>query len=81
MGIHPNVNSLTVEVLEEYLDIAKHCIATKKGDGGIYGYPATLLLFCVIDALGNCLISGKEPFRVLKEAPFNCKLTIRQIKT
>jgi hypothetical protein len=80
MAIHPNTNSLTIEVIEEYLDIAKLCIATKKSDGGIYGYPATLLLFCVIDALGNCLISGKEPFRVLKGAPFNCDLTDSQIK-
>ncbi|HTU45708.1 MAG TPA: hypothetical protein VMF91_11635 [Bryobacteraceae bacterium] len=80
MAIHLNANSLTVEVIEEYLDTAKLCIATKKQDGGIYGYPATLLLFCVINALGSSLIAGKEPFRVLNEAPFNCGLDNRQVK-
>lgn len=80
MAIHPNANSLTAEVIEEYLDIANLCIATTKQDGGIYGYPATLLLLCVINALGSSLIVGNEPFRVLKEAPFNCRLDNRQIK-
>lgn len=80
MAIHLNANSLTTEVIEEYLDIAKLCIATKKQDGGIYGYPATLLLFCVINALGSSLIAGNEPFRILKQAPFNCGLDDRQVK-
>lgn len=80
MAVHPNATSLTVEVIEEYLDIAKMCIATRKPDGGIYGYPATLLLFCVINALGNSLIGGNEPFRLLKQAPFKCGLDDRQVK-
>jgi len=80
MAIHPDANSLTAEVIEEYLNIANLCIATKKQDGGIYGYPATLLLFCVINALGYSLIAGNEPFRVLKEVPFNCTLDNRQVK-
>jgi hypothetical protein len=80
MAIHPNTSSLTVEVIEEYLDIVNLCIATKKQNGGIYGYSTTLLLFCVINALGSSLIAGKEPFRVLKQAPFNCQLNDHQIK-
>jgi hypothetical protein len=80
MAIHPDASSLTAEAVEEYLDIAKLCITTKKQDGGIYGYPATLLLFCVIEALGNSLIADNEPFRVLKRAPFNCPLNDRQVK-
>ena len=80
MAIHQNANSLTIEVIEEYLDIANMCIATKKQDGGIYGYPATLLLFSVINAVGSSLIAVNEPFRVLKEAPFNCSLEDRQVK-
>jgi hypothetical protein len=80
MAIHLNANSLTAEVIEEYLDIAKLCIATKKQDGGIYGYPATLLLFCVIEALGRSLTAGKEPFRVLNGTPFNCRLNNTQVK-
>ncbi len=80
MAIHPNANSITVEVIEEYLDIAKLCIATKKYDGGIYGYPATLLLFCVINALGESLCRGNEPFQVLMQPPFNSNLSRDQIK-
>jgi hypothetical protein len=80
MAIHSNTNSLTAEVIEEYLSIAKLCITTKKQDGGIYGYPATLLLFCIIEALGRNLIVGKEPFRILKASPFNCKLNNHQVK-
>jgi hypothetical protein len=80
MAIHTNSNSLTAEVIEEYLNIANLCIATKKQDGGIYGYPATLPLFCVINAIGSSLIAGNEPFHVLKQAPFNCGLDDREIK-
>jgi hypothetical protein len=67
-------------VIEEYLDIANLCITMKKQDAGIYGYPATLLLFCAINALGSSLIAGNEPFRILNEAPFNCGLDNRQVK-
>ncbi|SPE17480.1 hypothetical protein SBA5_100078 [Candidatus Sulfotelmatomonas gaucii] len=81
MSIHLNLNSLTVEAIEEYLAITKYCVETRKNGGGIYGYPATLLLFCVIDAIGNGKRAGKEPFRILKEAPFNCRLNDAQIKT
>jgi hypothetical protein len=80
MAIHPNSNSLTVEVIEEYLDIANLCIITKKPDGGIYGYPATLLLFCVIEALGTRLHKDKNPFQVLREPPFSCTLSFDQVK-
>jgi hypothetical protein len=80
MAIHSNVNSLTIEAIEEYLDIAKLCISSRKQDGGIYGYPATLLLFSVINAIGKSQIAGNEPFRVLQENPFNCQLNDRQIK-
>jgi hypothetical protein len=80
MAIHPNTNSLTVEVIEEYLDVAKMCIDARKPDGGIYGYPATLLLFCVINALGANLLKSNEPFQVLMHEPFNCKLSNGQVK-
>jgi len=83
MAIHPDANGLTVEAVEEYLEIAKLCITATKQDGGIYGYPATLLLLCVVDALGRSLLEGRErrePFRVLNQAPFNCGIKVAQIK-
>lgn len=80
MSLHSNVNSLTIEAVQEYLDVAEHCVRNKKGDGGIYGYPATLLLFCVINAIGESTIEGNEPFRVLKAEPFNLSLSDTQVK-
>lgn len=42
---------MSVEGIEEYLAVAHHCITTRKANGGIYGFPAVLLLFCIVDAL------------------------------
>ena len=53
------------------------CIDARKQDGGIYGYPATLLLFCAFNALGASLLRGKGPFQVLMQPPFNGNLTNR----
>jgi hypothetical protein len=51
------------------------------------GYPATLLLFCVVDALGGYLSLNKkngiltgEPFGVLNHRCFGLTLTTDQIK-
>lgn len=44
---------MAIEAIEEYLAIAEHCVTSDKGNGGIYGYPAVLLLLCVVDALSN----------------------------
>jgi len=43
-------------VIEEYLTTAKMCIDTPKPGGGFLGYPATLLLLCVVDSIGNALL-------------------------
>jgi hypothetical protein len=80
VAIHPSVSSLTVEAIEEYLDVAKYCVDNKKPDGGIYGYPAVLLLFCIVNAIGRSLNHGKAPFRILKTEPFSCRLSDPQIK-
>ncbi len=53
MAIRSDLRSMSVEAIEEYLAIAKHCVSTRKSNGGLYGYPAVLLLCCIIDALGN----------------------------
>jgi len=93
MGQHTQPWELAQEAVEEYLAVARSCVASTKPDGGIYGYPATLLLFCVVNALGNYLrgdhvvIDGKaeeitkgEPFRVLNHPLFGLKLHREQIK-
>ena len=69
-----------IEAVEEYLSVAEWCISNNKADGGIYGYPAATLLFCVVNAIGSCLRRDNEPFRVLSGEPFNLKLNDKEIK-
>jgi hypothetical protein len=42
---------MSVEGIEECLAIAEHSVTARKTNGGIYGFPAVLLLFCIVDAL------------------------------
>lgn len=51
MAVHPDLQSMNVEAIEEYIAVAEYCVNTTKENGGIYGFPAMLLLFCVVDAL------------------------------
>jgi hypothetical protein len=54
MALASSLRDLGTEAIEEYLDIADYCVRTRKGSGsGIYGYPAALLLLCVVDAIGQ----------------------------
>jgi hypothetical protein len=81
MAQHPNSESLTIEVVEEYLATAKYCLDFVKPEtGGCLGYPATLLLFCVINTMGGYMIREKEPFRVLNTQLFGLNLNPAQIK-
>jgi hypothetical protein len=80
MAIHADSQSMMIEAVQEHLSVAEWCISNYKADGGIYGYSAALLLFCVVDAIGHCLRPGNEPFRVLSADPFNLKLGIEEIK-
>ena len=63
MAAHSNPRSMSIEAIDEYLAIAEHCISTRKTNGGVYGYPAVLLLFCIIDALGNYVGHAKNTLR------------------
>jgi hypothetical protein len=82
MAIHQKLDDLAAEVVEEYLLAAEQCMAFRKqSDGGRLGYPAALLLFCVIEALAHSRKPKTgEPFRFLTEQPFNLNLTAPQIK-
>jgi hypothetical protein len=93
MAIHKHLSTLAVEAIDEYLHIARQCAEQLKAGGGIFGYPAALLLLCVVNALGTYLrneevvIDGKkqritegEPFRVLNHSILNQNLTMTQIK-
>ncbi len=67
MAIHNDLPSMSREVIEEYLAIANYCVATRKSDGGVYGYPAVLLLLCVVDALSNYAGNSENSFLAMKD--------------
>jgi len=94
MAIHPNLWELSKEAIEEYLLTIKGCLNHRKSDGGCLGYPATLLMLCLVGVFGSFLqndeviIDGKnqrvtkgEPFRVLNHSIFGLSLTNSEIKT
>jgi len=64
VALNHELRDLFVEAINEYLDIAELCIERRKPEGGCFGYPATLLLFCTIDAMGRNLV--REEKRKLK---------------
>ena len=78
MGVHNDLPSMSREAIEEYLAIAHHCVTTNKSDGGLYGYPAALLLFSVVDALSNYARHPKHSFGAMKS--ILPKLSDRQIR-
>lgn len=93
MTLHKSMASMASEVIGEYIRASQFCLEFRKLDGGCLGYPATLLLLCVTNALGSYLsgeavtIEGKsqkitqgEPFRVLNHQLFGLQLTHKQIK-
>jgi hypothetical protein len=50
-----------VVAIEEHLGTVRWCLdRSQHGDNRIKGYSAALLLFCVIDAMGNGLLPPKS---------------------
>lgn len=82
MALHGSLEDLNHEIIEEYLATVKICLAHTKGDGGILGYSATLLLLCITDAIGHGLLEkgGATRLEVLKRPPFSTNLTDNQIQ-
>jgi hypothetical protein len=93
MTLHKSMASMASEGIEEFLRASQFCLGFKKPDGGVLGYPATLLLLSIINAFGSYLtgetvaIEGKsqkitkgEPFRILNHNLLGLRLSHRQIK-
>jgi hypothetical protein len=91
MAVHSRLEAMAVDAINEYLEASASCLNATKPDGGCLGYPATLLLFCVTNALGVYLASdavmidgrphklSRGPFRVLNHQCFGLSLTGKQI--
>ena len=84
---------MAIEAISEYLQASAVCLSVLKPDGGCLGYPATLLLFCAVNAMGVCLagetvtidgdpqrIATKQPFRIFNHECFGLELSELQIK-
>ncbi len=68
MAIHKDTSSMLRESLQEYLKVAEYCIQFRKdpkewGEGGCYGYPAAVMLFCILDTIGS-YHHGRKEFKV-----------------
>jgi hypothetical protein len=55
MAEHRYSWELAEEAIEEYLAATRDCLGHAKPDGGVLGYPAALLLLCIVNALGTYL--------------------------
>jgi hypothetical protein len=87
MASHIEAAGVSIEAIDEYLRASELCLNFRKSDGGCLGYPATLLLFCVVDAIGGYLAVEKhngvpkgETFFVLNHTSFGLNLKTIQIK-
>lgn len=80
MAIHRNLETLSGEVLDEYLAVANRSITERKPDGGIYGYPAVLLLFCIVDGLSTHLSKKAHSFLAFNDPCFGLALSEPQLK-
>jgi hypothetical protein len=93
MAIHEKLRTMAMEAIDEYLQASKLCLERRKPDNGCLGYPSTLLLFCVVNALGTYLVGDSieiekrlqkitrgEPFRVLNHVCFGLTLSNKEIR-
>jgi len=80
MAAHLNSADLSAEVIDEYIELARLGLDFQKPDGGCLGYPSTLLLFCVIDALSNHLRFEPHSLGVLNHEVFSLNLSPDQIE-
>jgi hypothetical protein len=71
MALHNNMASMASEAIEEYLRAAQFCLEFRKADNGILGYPATLLLLCVTNALGSYLMGDLVTIETTKRVLLN----------
>jgi hypothetical protein len=93
MALHASFYTMAIDGINEYLEASENCLNFAKRDDGVLGFPATLLLFCITNALGVYMagetvtisgrpqrITAKEPFRVFNHELFDLRLEHAQIK-
>lgn len=53
MAIHQDLVGLLTESVSEYLHVVHECLTHQKPEGGVYGFPAALLLLTILDTIGS----------------------------
>ena len=95
MVMHRTLAELLRESIAEYLVMACVSLDTQKVTGGVYGFPAALLLLSVVDAIGSYYVGNtaftvdidgrpepvnkKNHYRILNGPHFELKLSHAQI--
>jgi hypothetical protein len=81
--INESLKQHTCAVIDEYLTIARYCVDTVRPGGGVWGYPAALILFSATDAIGRGILPRRRGndarLEVLNAPPFNLTLPERKI--
>jgi len=87
MALHGDLHGVFKEAVEDYLTTAKWCIEYQKADLGMLGYPAALILFCLVDAMGENLkreekhkLRYQREFRMFCHPALGLKLSDNQIE-
>ncbi|MCL4525954.1 MAG: hypothetical protein M1492_05585, partial [Gammaproteobacteria bacterium] len=72
MAIHHDSNEQSKAIVEEYMQAVNILLGLRKGDDGVYGYTALLILLSIIDALGQSETKTRGAnLDILKQTPFN----------
>jgi hypothetical protein len=64
MAVHQTLTSMLRESLPEYVAASRLLLDARKPDGGCLGYPAAVLLFAIVDAIGSYHEGSNEIFLV-----------------
>lgn len=92
MDVYDTTHSRQQLCVDEYIEAARvclspsarHCSEASRFDGRLMGYPAALLLFSAVDALGHSLTQTQRPddlpsdLRLLLGPPFNEDLQLTE---
>ncbi len=75
------IASMLRESLDEMIIVSRWCVDNHKSDGGIFGYPAAVLLFSIADSIGSYLLGGtiRNHFNVYNHEVFGFNLSKEQL--
>jgi hypothetical protein len=88
MAQFQDYKSMFEQAVDEYLETAEWCLGERRRNKSCFGYSATLLIFCAVEAMGRALIHNevaklgavrKNDFRMLAHEKLGVGLSSVQI--